>query len=174
MTYADIVADLNTSLAEYQRRLTAYPEAAFQQPGVTEEGSAGWSAAQVYEHHLMTHRHFFVPAMEAIFAGENAEQATSELGLMILAKNRIGRRKFDRPPAFKAFGEPENRTKAAIQADWATLTRQSLRWAERIGQDQPTGRYPHPAFGFYNGQEMLHTLAIHLRHHFRQLDELAQ
>lgn len=155
-------------VAVYQQKLNDISEEAF----ITTPPIGGWSTSEVYSH-IFDSSLLSLMAMQKAAKGDGENRSTSVGVHLVLLFGFL-------PPGkkYKVPSRLADRVKKInILSAQQLLTDFELQLAKLypLLKDAPSNsKVKHPRLGYLNAKQWLRFIAIHLRHHLKQLDRIEQ
>ncbi|TAE76331.1 MAG: DinB family protein [Bacteroidetes bacterium] len=163
-----IFAQIEKSLDSYVKNLDNYSDNQFYFKSSPEI----WSLGQMYAHLVSSHSFFIYHINNCLQKRKGQEGGEkNEFGTKILIKNSFPPIKISIPDAWKGE-EPIAKTIQEYKDIFPTMKNNMKNILENIKNDDQSYKTLHVAAGWLSAVEWLQVADMHLRHHFRQRDEL--
>ncbi len=169
MLNADVIfAQIEKSLDTYLKDLDKYSDVQFYFKSTPNT----WSLGQMYEHLTLSHSFFIYHINNCLQKRKGQEGGEkNEFGKKISLKNSFPPIKIQMPEAWRGE-EPTAKTIADYKNALPTMKSNVKNIMENIKTDDQSYKTLHVAAGWLSAVEWLQVADMHLRHHFRQQEEL--
>lgn len=129
-----------------------------------------WSAGQIYMHLIQATGFFLQQAEAALHTTENSDGIASAAAREMFINNSFPDKKLQGPPSNAQTPQPSSidelkKGMLSIRSKAATLI-------PEIESAVATGKTAHPGHQYFSAKEWIQYADMHLRHHFRQIEQL--
>lgn len=163
-----IFAQIEKSLDTYLKDLDKYNPTQF----YFKNSDETWSLGQMYEHLTLSHSFFIYHINNCLQKRKGQEGGEkNEFGKKIQLKNSFPPIKIKMPEQWKG-DEPTAKTIEEYKDAFPIMKDNMRILLENIKNDDESYKTLHVAAGFLSAIEWLQVADMHLRHHFRQQEEL--
>lgn len=163
-----IFAQIEKSLTHYLNNLDKYSDTQFYFKATPDT----WSLGQMYEHLTMSHSFFIYHINNCLQKRKGQEGGEkNEFGKKIQLKNSFPPIKIKMPEEWRG-PEPIAKTIEEYKAIVPIMKDNMQALLDNIRNDDQSYKTLHVAAGFLSAIEWLQVADMHLRHHFRQQEEL--
>jgi len=169
MELSQIVQKATEHLQKYVEGLKDYDSKAF----FYKKDEMTWSLGQMYEH-LAISTEFFIRQAEGCLREEKGdfEGTKTSIGEQMFALGGFPPIKIQPPEQYKAAVEVVAKNKDEYVPIFAALIERLHAVQKAIEQNPTTYKRKHALFGMLTATEWIWCVETHLRHHFRQQNEL--
>ncbi|MED4753206.1 DinB family protein [Brevibacillus choshinensis] len=168
MNIKEVCKSLQESTSRYVEELKHFSiEELTRQPSPSE-----WSIGQMYVHLYQSALYMQLSNVEKCRSGSGLTTGEkTEIGKTVFANGELPPVRVQVPPSPEYTpSQPESKEQILEGMNAVVARMQAVE--SQLHEISPEGKIAHPAFGPLNGVEWFQLVAMHYRHHFRQLDRL--